>query len=95
MFKTTKAKIIFVIIFSILCIIITTLCIIYKNIEIEEENVIEENVENLIKEENIKGIDLKGKYNQNDIFIEEKKATKEKKRVPPVRCLCYNWQYRS
>ncbi len=81
MFKTTKAKIIFVIIFSILCIIITTLCIIYKNIEIEEENVIEENVENLIKEENIKGIDLTGKYNQNDIFIEEKKATKEKVEV--------------
>ena len=36
MFKTTKAKVIFVIIFSIICIAITTLLIIYQNIDIGE-----------------------------------------------------------
>ena len=38
MFKTTKAKIIFVSIFSVICLIMTTLLIWYQNIDIEEKN---------------------------------------------------------
>jgi len=71
MFKTTKAKIIFVTIFSVICLLITAILIIYKNIDIEEKN----------KETNEKiltGIDLKGTYNQNDLKIEEKSVTQEK-----------------
>jgi len=71
MFKTTKAKIIFVSIFSVICLLITAILIIYKNIDIEEKN----------KETNEKiltGIDLKGTYNQNDLKIEEKSVTQEK-----------------
>ena len=78
MFKTTKSKLIFVIIFSIICITITTFLVLYKNIDIEDKNsdVEEQVAEN--KEKDFSGIDLKGKYNQNDIAIEKKKATKEK-----------------
>ena len=78
MFKTTKSKLIFVIIFSIICITITTFLVLYKNIDIEDKN---SNVEEQVaenKEKDFPGIDLKGKYNQNDIAIEKKKATKEK-----------------
>lgn len=79
MFKTTKAKIIFVLIFSIICIIITSLLIVYQNIDIEEKSeeiVLETSKENIGKD--ISGIDLKGTYNQNDIIIEEKSLTQEK-----------------
>ena len=78
MFKTTKSKLIFVIIFSIICITITTFLVLYKNIDIEDKNsdVEEQVAEN--KEKDFPGIDLKGKYNQNDIKIEEKRVTKEK-----------------
>ena len=31
MFKTTKSKVIFVVIFSVICIIVTSLLILYKN----------------------------------------------------------------
>lgn len=79
MFKTTKAKVISVVIFSVICIIITTLLVLYKNIEIEEvENsgVIEEtNDENKAKD--VQGIDLNGTYNQNDLIIKEVEVTKE------------------
>lgn len=79
MFKTTKSKIIFVIVFSMICVIITTILILYKNINIEENSqeglqVFAENV----KEKDFPGIDLKGTYNQNDLKIEEKSITQEK-----------------
>ena len=79
MFKTTKAKVIFVLIFSIICIIITALLIVYQNIDIEEQS--EGVVQEITKEDNEKdvpGIDLKGTYNQNDLIIEEKSITQEK-----------------
>lgn len=77
MFKTTKAKVIFVMIFCIICIAITLGAIMYQNIEIEEnskenDNVIEE------AQKDVDGINLKGTYNQNDLIIKEKRATKEK-----------------
>lgn len=80
MFKTTKAKIIFVVIFSLICIIATTILVMYKNIEIEEIQETE-NPEQIIsndKEKDVAGIDLNGTYNQNDLIIEEKAITKEK-----------------
>lgn len=79
MFKTTKAKVIFVSIFSVICIITTTILILYKNIEIEEvsdTDVIQES-NNETKEKDVLGIDLKGTYNQNDLLIEEAAVTKE------------------
>lgn len=36
MFKTIKSRVIFVIVFCLICIAITTGAIIYKNIEIDE-----------------------------------------------------------
>ena len=63
MFKTTKAKVIFVLIFSIICIIITSLLIVYENIDIEEKS--EEIVQEIAKEDSgkdVSGIDLKGTY---------------------------------
>ena len=79
MFKTTKAKIIFVTIFSLICLIITTMLILYHNIDIEEkdEEIVNEIAEQT-KEKDVPGIDLKGTYNQNDLKIEEKSVTQEK-----------------
>ena len=79
MFKTTKAKIIFVTVFSVICLIITALLILYQNIEIEEkaEEVVEE-VSKAANEKDVPGINLKGTYNQNDLKIEEKSVTQEK-----------------
>ena len=76
MFKTTKAKIIFVAIFSLVCIITTAIFVLYKNIEIEEVQETEEQEE--IKEKDVLGIDLEGTYNQNDLKIEEVAVTLEK-----------------
>lgn len=80
MFKTTKAQVIFVIVFSVICLTITVLLVAYQNIEIEEKN--EDVVKEISKEnnekDNISGIDLKGTYNQNDLNIEEKSVTLEK-----------------
>jgi len=79
MFKTTKAKVIFVSIFSIICLIVTAILIVYQNIEIEDKN--QEITGAISKETNVKdvpGIDLKGTYNENDLLIEEKSVTKEK-----------------
>ena len=80
MFKTTKAKVIFVVIFCIICILVTLGLILYKNIEIDQEATedIDELVENTANRKDMKGIDLKGTYNQNDLKIEEKRITKEK-----------------
>ncbi len=79
MFKTTKAKIIFVIVFCVICISGTLGLILYKNIEIDQGN--EENL-NILKnyesQKDVDGIDLKGTYNQNDLKIKESKVTKEK-----------------
>lgn len=79
MLRTTKAKIIFVTIFSVICLVTTAMLIVYHNIDIEEKN--EENqqeVATVTDEQNIPGIDLKGTYNQNDLIIEEKAVTQEK-----------------
>jgi len=79
MFKTTKAKIIFVSIFSLICIITTTLLILYKNIEIEQlsdADIGEETNEGTIQKD-IPGIDLNGTYNQNDLVIKEASVSKE------------------
>ena len=75
MFKTIKGKLIFVVIFSVICIIITSMLVMYKRIDIkydnsEEISKIEETKAN--ESTNEKGIDLKGKYNQNDLKIIEK-----------------------
>lgn len=79
MFKTTKAKVIFVSIFSIICILITTILILYKNIEIEDNgfNTNGKNTETKIQKD-VEGINLKGTYNQNDLTLNKKKATREK-----------------
>ena len=81
MFKTIKGKLIFVIIFSVICIIVTSMLVMYKRIDIKD-NVTEEiakTEETKANEStNEKGIDLKGKYNQNDLKITEKRATKER-----------------
>lgn len=82
MFKSTKAKIIFVVIFSIICLIITATLVLYKNIDIEDKS--DENVETFSEKKinnDISGIDLNGTYNQNDLIIEEKKATQEKAEI--------------
>lgn len=81
MFKTIKGKLIFVVIFSVICIIITSILVMYKKIDIkydnsEEISKIEETKAN--ESTNEKGIDLKGKYNQNDLKIIEKRVTKER-----------------
>ena len=81
MFKTIKGKLIFVVIFSVICIIITSMLVMYKRIDIkydnsEEISKIEETKAN--ESTNEKGIDLKGKYNQNDLKIIEKRVTKER-----------------
>lgn len=75
MFKTIKGKLIFVVIFSVICIIITSILVMYKRIDIkydnsEETSKTEETKAN--ESTNEKGIDLKGKYNQNDLKIVEK-----------------------
>ena len=82
MFKTIKGKLIFVIIFSVICIIVTSILIIYKRIDIKNDDVqneqyaTEEKIITTSKEE--KGINLKGKYNQNDLKFNEKKFSNEK-----------------
>lgn len=79
MFKTTKAKVISVTIFSIICIAITAILIAYQSIEIEEKNQeIVEKVSKETKEKDVQGINLKGTYNQNDLIIKEKSVTLEK-----------------
>ena len=77
MFKTTKAKIIFVTIFSIICIIITFLLIIYDNIEIKEKEE-ETKQEELVTEKDVQGVDYNGKYNQNDLIINEENYSEDK-----------------
>lgn len=80
MFKSTKGKLIFVIIFSIICITITALLIMYSKIDIEDQ--VEQ--ETILKTQSIQtsndeqGLDLKGKYNQNDLKIVGKQASQEK-----------------
>ena len=66
MFKTIKGKLIFVVIFSVICIIITSILVMYKRIDIKDDNSEEiPRTEETKKNEstNEKGIDLKGKYN--------------------------------
>lgn len=80
MFKTIKSKLIFVIIFCVICITVTTLLIMYNKIDINEE--IEEKggetIQTTATEKDIDGINLKGKYDENDIKIIEKNVSKEK-----------------
>lgn len=79
MFKTTKAKIIFVIFFSLVCVIITAMLILYKNIEIEEKK--ELPIQEKYEEKIINGINLKETYNQNDLNIVEKSVTQPKAEI--------------
>jgi len=82
MFKTTKAKIIFVIAFSLICVIVTAMIIVYQNIEIEEKKEEQsQKTKEELNEDNVQGIDLKGTYNQNDLRIEEKSVTQEKAEI--------------
>ena len=78
MFKTTKAKIIFVTIFSIICMFTTLSLIIYSNIDIKEET---NEQEEILEESNIKdvpGVDIKGTYNQNDLTLKEENYKEDK-----------------
>lgn len=79
MFKTTKAKVISVSVFCIICITITLSLILYKNIEIDNE-MSDGNVMNgeELNSKDIQGIELKSTYNQNDLRIQENKVSKEK-----------------
>ena len=82
MFKTTKAKVIFVTIFSIICLSVTAILILYHNIEIEDKNeTIIDEVSKQINEKDVSGIDLKGTYNQNDLKVEERLITQEKAEI--------------
>lgn len=80
MFKSTKGKLIFVIIFSIICITITALLIMYSKIDIddqvEQETIL--NTQSIQTSNDEQGLDLKGKYNQNDLKIVGKQASQEK-----------------
>ena len=76
MFKTTKAKVLFVTVFSIICVLVTAMLILYQNIDIEEKTIQEIPKQSI--EKDVPGIDLKGTYNQNDLKIEEKSITQEK-----------------
>ena len=80
MFKTTKAKLIFVAIFSLICITVTSILIIYHKIDIaqDEEQAIEETTDKDNTVKKVSGIDLNGKYNQNDLEFEEKAVSREK-----------------
>ena len=80
MFKSTKGKLIFVIIFSIICITITALLIMYSKIDIEDQVEQETilNTQSIQTSNDEQGLDLKGKYNQNDLKIVGKQASQEK-----------------
>lgn len=77
MFKTIKAQIIFSIVFSVICVITTTILIAYQKIDIEENLKTGE----IIKGKDVKGIDLNGTYNQNDLEIEEKSVSLAKREI--------------
>ena len=78
MFKTTKAKVIFVVVFCIICISTTLGLILYKNIEIDKEETDNiDAIENNTNNKDIVGIDLKGTYNQNDLKIQENRVRGE------------------
>lgn len=79
MFRTTKAKVISVVIFSVICIITTILLILYKNIEINDTDGtdITEQTSDTSKKKDVSGIDLNGTYNQNDLVVKEVEVTKE------------------
>ena len=89
MFKTIKSRVIFVIVFCVICIAITTGAIIYKNIEIDETEGAKKE-EARLQEDTVKGVNLKGTYNQNDLSISEKRATKEKIEIIPRGKGLYN-----
>ena len=81
MFKSTKTKLIFVTIFSLVCIITTALLIMYNKIDVEDvQNDNETSLSTQTTEQNNteQGIDLKGKYNQNDIEIIGKQSSQDK-----------------
>lgn len=86
MFKTTKAKVISVIIFSVICILTTTMLIIYKNINIENRNEEQINENKQIQEiPSTMGINLKGTYNQNDVKFESKRYARENVEIEYVQ----------
>lgn len=77
MFKTIKSRVIFVTIFCIICICVTLGFIMYKNIEIDDGTQ-KTNIDNQSSKKDVQGISPKGTYNQNDLIIKNKKATKDK-----------------
>ena len=88
MFKTTKAKIIFVVLFCIICISVTLGLILYKNIEIGQE--VKDDIRTGESDEinkDVAGIDVNGTYNQNDLKMEENRATKEKVEISYLKIL--------
>ena len=82
MFKTTKAKVIAVVIFCMICISITVGLILYKNIEIDDDKEVEPKDEptNIITKD-VSGIDKKGTYNQNDLKLEEKRIQEKRQKL--------------
>ena len=77
MFKTTKAKIIFVTVFTVICLIVTAILVLYQSIDIEEKEEVTEEVVKQSNEKDVPGIDLNGTYNENDLNIIEKSVTQE------------------
>lgn len=80
MFKTTKSKVIAVVIFSVICIITTILLIMYKNIDTNDNSLFSINQDNNqeISNDKIESLNLNGTYNQNDIEFESKEYTTDK-----------------
>ena len=78
MFKTTKSKVIFVATFSAICIIITTMLVIYNNIDINQNENKENTSQSIEIEKDVQGIDIKGTYNQNSVKFEEKSYKSDK-----------------
>ncbi len=82
MFKTTKAKVIFVVVFCIICISITLSLILYKNIEIDQENTNDTKLSTIEQtKKDVEGINLKGTYNENDLKVQENNVKREKAEI--------------
>ena len=82
MYRTTKTKVKYVMIFGIICIAITLGLILYKNIEINQESADDTNMSIAEQTNNeIEGINLKGTYNENGLKIQENNVKKDKAEI--------------
>ena len=82
MYRTTKTKVKYVMIFGIICIAITLGLILYKNIEINQESADDANMSIAEQTNNeIEGINLKGTYNENGLKIQENNVKKDKAEI--------------